>query len=189
MIDQLTETWSVKNKQKEQQQRLKEKTLKREIRVFIRQRPRSSHGLYTGIFFSVLPFRSDVNDVFGTKKRRFPKTVPRLEFFLTCRLIFLVWTDETMILVMKQRPRALWGTLAYFHRFSVFMWIGESDSNAYKATNLNHIYFKTEKKNRLQKDPDACGTYCPKIYWGKKLVSRETRITSLRRNTSTSTNL
>lgn len=81
MIDQLTETWSVKNKQKQQQQRLKEKKLTREIRVFIRQRPRSSHGLYTGIFFSVLPFRSDVNDVFGTKKRRFPKTVPRLEFF------------------------------------------------------------------------------------------------------------
>ena len=57
VIDQLTETWSVKNKQKHQQKRLKEKTLKREIRVFIRQRPRSSHGLYTGIFFSVLPFR------------------------------------------------------------------------------------------------------------------------------------
>ena len=70
MIDQLTETWSVKNKQKHQQKRLKEKTLKREIRVFIRQRPRSSHGLYTGIFFSVLPFRPDVNDVFGHQKRQ-----------------------------------------------------------------------------------------------------------------------
>lgn len=106
VIDQLTETWSVKNKQKHQQKRLKEKTLKREIRVFIRQRPRSSHGLYTGIFFSVLPLRPDVNDVFGHQKRQvyFPKTVPRVEvFFLTCRLIFLVWTDETMMPVMKQR--------------------------------------------------------------------------------------
>ena len=83
MIDQLTETWSVKNKQKHQQKRLKEKTLKREIRVFIRQRPRSSHGLYTGVFFSVLPLRPDVNDVFGHQKRQvyFPKTVPRVEVF------------------------------------------------------------------------------------------------------------
>lgn len=105
VIDQPTETWSVKNKQKHQQKRLKEKTLKREIRVFIRQRPRSSHSLYTGIFFSVLPFRPDVNDVFGHQKRQVSENCSQsgVFFFLTCQLIFLVWTDETMMPVMKQR--------------------------------------------------------------------------------------
>ena len=44
--------------------------------------------------------------------------------------------------------------LSYFHRFSVFMWTGESDSNTLR---VDGYFFENGKKIRFQKYPDTYG--------------------------------
>ena len=45
--------------------------------------------------------------------------------------------------------------LSYFHRFRVFVWTGENDSNTLR---VNACFFKKEGKNlSFQKYPDTCG--------------------------------
>ena len=98
------------------------------------------------IFSFVLAFRPHVNGVFGRQKSRFPNASPEWSFLKT--LAYRFRADE--------RKQVFWYyMLSYFHRFSVFVWMGESDLNTLRVD--AYFYENGGKNLRCQKYPDIFG--------------------------------
>ena len=126
--------------------------------------------LKTEVFSSVLALHPDVNGVFGELKRRFSKTLFKVEVFenavfaFTCgRVKTEVFENDDLIgacdrlndLILLDNVHARHRALSYFLRFCVYEWTGENDSNTLRV-DVN--FFKNgEKKLRFQKYPHMCG--------------------------------
>ena len=92
------------------------------------------------------------------------ETVTENASFQRRRLLVYVWTDGSRgfrvwwchTSYTTSITHALWGCYRYFHRFSVFMWTGENDSNTLR---LDAYFFWTKegKKIRFKKYLDTHG--------------------------------
>ena len=118
----------------------------------IRPRPHvSGYFVKQEIFFSVLVCRPPANGVLL-------KTVPRVEILKNAGFSFTCGRTQTDVFeyddVIHYILLASRWMLSYFHRFSVFMWKGENDSNTLRS---DSYFLKTEKKiSVLKKYPVTC---------------------------------
>ena len=107
----------------------------------IRPRPHvSGYVLKHGIFFSVLVYHPRANGFLL-------KTVPREEILKNAGFSFTCGRTQTEVFEYDDVIHYIllpsgW-ILSYFHRFSVFMWTGEKDSNTLR---WDTYFLKTEKK-------------------------------------------
>ena len=109
-------------------------------RYFSGPRPHECRYFWKLIFFSVLAFRPQVNGVLRHQNAGFQKHSPRWRFLKT--LASRCHTSYSACPVTVQ---------SHFHRFSVFVWTGENDSNTILS---NAFFLKTKKKNqRFQNYP------------------------------------
>ena len=117
------------------------------------------------------------------------KTISRIEIFKTSAFRLRVdggfWIRWWHTSYTSRMTHAQSGILSYFHRFSVFVYTEEKDSNTLRV----HAYFlKTEEKSlRFQKYPDTCGRglNCSRLrcgaysravlIWGKHLFEDATK--------------
>ena len=113
----------------------------------IRPRPHvSGYFVKQEIFFSVLVCRPPANGVLL-------KTVPRVEILKNAGFSFTRGRTQTEVFeyddVIHYILLASRWMLSYFHRFSVFKWKGENDSNTLRS---DSYFLKTEKKISVLKN-------------------------------------